>query len=176
MIKNNVMLRKITIEDTDNIVKWRNKPEVKKNFCIQDDLTRETHLKWFTNKIQIGEVDQFIIIDRTTDMPVGSTYLRDIDMQNKKAEFGIFIGEDNARNKGIGTDTTSLMIQYAFEELQLNKIFLRVFSNNLGAIKAYEKAGFEYEGTAKQDVRLPNGEYQDIIFMGKLKQKDVKEK
>lgn len=168
MIKNNVELRKITIEDTENIVKWRNKQEVKKNFCIQEDLTKEDHLNWFTKKVQTGEVEQFIIIDRTTNNPVGSTYLRDIDMKNKKAEFGIFIGEDSARNKGIGTDTTSLMLQYGFEQLKLNKVFLRVFSNNLGAIKAYEKAGFTYEGTAKEDILLPNGDYQDIIFMSKI--------
>lgn len=170
MIKNNVMLRKITIEDTENIIKWKNKPEVKKNFCIQEDLTKEVHLNWFANKIQTGEVVQFIIIDRSTNTPVGSTYLRDIDMKNRKAEFGIFIGEDSARNKGIGTDTTDLVAKYAFEELQLNKVFLRVFSNNIGAIKAYEKAGFKYEGTAKQDICLPNGSYQDIIFMAKLKE------
>lgn len=168
MIKNNVELRKITKEDTDNIVKWRNKPEVKKNFCIQDDLTRQDHLRWFTNKIQTGEVEQFIIIDRTTNSPVGSTYLRDIDMKNKKAEFGIFIGEDSARNKGIGTDTASLMLQYGFKELQLNKIFLRVFSDNLRAIRAYEKVGFTNEGIAREDIRLPNGKYQDIMFMAKL--------
>ncbi len=47
----------------------------------------------------------------------------------------------------------------------LHKIFLRVFSNNLAGIKAYEKAGFTYEGTAKEDILLPNGNYQDIIFM-----------
>ncbi len=176
MIINNVMLRRITIEDTDNIIKWKNKPEVKKNFCIQDDLTREVHLKWFANKIQTGEVEQFIIIDRTTNTPVGSTYLRDIDMKNKKAEFGIFIGEDSARNKGIGTDTTKLMLQYAFEKLKLNKVFLRVFANNLAAIKAYEKAGFEYEGTAKEDICLPNGKYQDIIFMSKLNDNRIEEK
>lgn len=168
MIKNNVELRKITEQDTDNILRWRNKPEVKKNFCIQEDLTKEEHTKWFKNKIQTGEVEQFIIIDRTTNEPVGSTYLRDIDMKNNKAEFGIFIGEDSARNKGIGTDTASLIVEYGFEELKLNKIFLRVFSNNLGAIRAYEKAGFTYEGTAKEDIFLPNGKYQDIVFMSKL--------
>ena len=89
----------------------------------------------------------------------------DIDTNNKKAEFGIFIGEDLARGKGIGTESTILTIKYGFEELKLHKIFLRVFANNYSAIKAYEKAGFIYEGTAKDDIMLPNGEFQDIVFM-----------
>lgn len=51
----------------------------------------------------------------------------------------------------------------------LHKIFLRVFSNNISAIKAYEKAGFIYEGTAKEDILLPDGTYQDIVFMSIIK-------
>ncbi|MBO5479007.1 MAG: UDP-4-amino-4,6-dideoxy-N-acetyl-beta-L-altrosamine N-acetyltransferase [Clostridia bacterium] len=161
----NVELRSITLEDTSNILKWRNNPSVKKNFCIQEDLTKETHLNWFHNKILTKEVVQFIIIEKPSNTPVGSTYLRDIDRHAKKAEFGIFIGEETARGKGIGTSATKLIIDYGFKKLGLHKIYLRVFSNNIQAIKAYEKAGFEYEGTAKDDILLPDGTYQDITFM-----------
>lgn len=167
----NVKLREINIEDTKNILKWRNSPNVKKNFCIQQDMTEEMHINWFNNKILKGEVVQFIIIDVDTNKPVGSTYLRDIDKNNKKAEFGIFIGEDDARGKGIGTASTKLMLDYGFKELGLHKIFLRVFSDNNSAIKAYEKAGFTYEGTAKEDILLPNGKYQDIVFMSVINKK-----
>ncbi len=102
----NVILRSITLEDTQNILKWRNHPSVKKNFCLQEDLTKETHLAWFHNKILNKEVVQFIIVDKTSNQSVGSTYLRDIDYKNHKAEFGIFIGEETARGKGIGTSAT----------------------------------------------------------------------
>lgn len=160
-----VSLRNITLDDTNNIVKWRNNPNVKKNFCLQDDLTVEVHENWFKTRILTGDVKQFIIKDEEQNIDVGSTYLRDIDMKNKKAEFGIFIGEDSARGRGIGSESVKLTIKCAFEELKLHKVFLRVFANNIQAIKAYEKAGFEYEGTSKDDIILPSGEYQDIIFM-----------
>lgn len=161
----NISLREIKIEDTENIVRWKNNKNVKKNFCIQQDLTPEVHMNWFKTRIQTGEVKQFIIKDEEQGIEVGSTYLRDIDNKNKKAEFGIFIGEDLARGKGIGTKSAELTVKYAFEELKLHKVFLRVFSDNIPAIKSYEKVGFKYEGTAKDDIILPNGEYQDIIFM-----------
>lgn len=161
----NISLRDIKIEDTENIVKWKNNENVKKNFCIQQDLTPEVHMNWFRTRILTGEVKQFIIKDEQQGIEVGSTYLRDIDNKNKKAEFGIFIGEDLARGKGIGTKSAELTVKYAFEELKLHKVFLRVFSDNIPAIKSYEKVGFKYEGTAKDDIILPNGEYQDIIFM-----------
>ena len=167
-----IELREISIEDTENIVKWRNNENVKKNFCIHKDLTKEEHLNWYETKIKEGKVKQFIIVDKTTDKDVGSVYLRDIDLNNKKAEFGIFIGEDSARNKGIGSEATREIVKFGFENMGLHKIFLRVFSNNIAGKKAYEKAGFKYEGTAKDDIRLPNGQYQDIIFMAMIRQEE----
>ena len=160
-----IKLRKITLDDTKKIVKWRNNSNVKKNFCYQEDLTVNIHEKWFKTRITTGEVIQFIIIDEEKNKEVGSTYLRDIDYKNKKAEFGIFIGEDDARGRGIGTESVKKTIKYGFQKLKLHKIMLRVFSNNTSAIRAYEKAGFNYEGTAKDDILLKNGLYQDIVFM-----------
>lgn len=167
-----IKLRDIKLEDTENILKWKNDKNVKKNFCIQEDLTREVHLNWYYNKILTGNVKQFIIFDEENQLDVGSTYLRDIDLKNKKAEFGIFIGEDCARGKGIGTKSAELTIKYAFEQLKLHKVFLRVFSNNIAGIKAYEKAGFTYEGTAKDDILVNNTYFQDIIFMSIINKKE----
>lgn len=160
-----VNLRAIKLEDTDNILKWKNNVNVKKYFCIQDDLTKEQHMQWLKNRVDTDEVVQFVIESNELKKDVGSVYLRDIDNNNQKAEFGIFIGEDDARNKGIGTAATKKIIEYGFKHLKLHKIYLRVFAENINAIRAYEKAGFEYEGTAKDHIKLPNGKYQSIIFM-----------
>lgn len=160
-----ISLRDIKIEDTEKILQWRNNKNVKKNFCNQENLTAERHINWYNSKIMTGKVKQFIIIDKEENLEVGSIYLRDIDLINKKAEMGIFIGEDKKRGKGIGTASIHLIVQYAFEQLKLHKVYLRVFSNNIPAIKSYTKVGFKQEGIAKDDILLPNGEYQDIMFM-----------
>ena len=98
--ENNLVLRPITESDTSLIVFWRNKESVKKNFLYRGDFTEETHRKWLEEKVKTGEVIQYIIEYKKQD--VGSVYLRDIDYDNSSAEFGIFIGEDSARGKGIG--------------------------------------------------------------------------
>ena len=94
-------------------------------------------------------------------------YLRDIDRTHNKAEYGIFIGEEEALSKGYGSEAAELMIRYAFEELQLHKLYLRVLAGNERAKKSYEHAGFVQEGYFRDDVLLPGG-YQDVIFMGIL--------
>lgn len=162
---NKVILREITMDDTENIIRWRNNPKVKKNFCIQSDFTIESHTKWYNTMILTGKVKQFIIIDKESNLSVGSVYLRDIDHINKKAEYGIFIGEDSCRGKGLGSDAANLIIEFGFNTLKLHKIFLRVFSDNKIAINSYEKAGFKIEGVFKDDICLSNGNFQDMTFM-----------
>ncbi len=169
MKHNNVMLRPMTEQDTDNVVKWRNSPSVMENFIFRTPLDREAHLNWYNNRVLTGDVAQFIIVDTDTDTDVGSVYLRDIDKQHKKCEFGIFIGEESCRGKGIGSSAAKLILDYAFQELKLNRVFLRVFAQNPRAIKSYEKAGFKHEGTFRDDVIIDGVAY-DMVFMAILKE------
>lgn len=162
-----VILRPITMEDTCNIVNWRNNPLVQKNFIFREPFTNEMHNRWMETKVAAGEVIQYIIIEKESGMPVGSVYYRDVDNINNSAEFGIFIGENSARGKGFGTETTILFTRYGLKDLGLHRLSLRVLDGNDGAYKAYEKAGFKKEGTFRDMVYL-DGEYRDVIFMSLL--------
>lgn len=159
-----VMLRPIRSDDTDLIVKWRNNPNVLKNFIFREHLTREMHYDWMINRVAKGEVKQFIIIEKYTNQPVGTVYFRDINEKFHSAEFGIFIGEDDARGKGYGSETAQLFVKYGFEDLGLHRISLRLFEDNERAYQSYQKAGFKMEGTFRDMVYL-EGKYHNIIFM-----------
>lgn len=174
-MNNNVVLRAMTEKDTANVVKWRNSLSVMENFIYRTPLTEEGHLNWYYNHVKPGDVVQFIIVDTETNTDVGSVYLRDIDHFNKKCEYGIFIGEESCRGKGIGSKAAQLVLDYAFEELNLNRVFLRVFAKNIRAIKSYEKAGFKYEGTFRNDVIIDGVPY-DMVFMAILRDDWKKEK
>ena len=169
MNTNTVSIRKITEEDTDNIIKWRNSPDVNVNFIYRALLTHEDHLNWLHNRVETGEVAQFIIHSAELGCEVGSVYLRDIDHKNRKAEFGIFIGEECGRGRGIGTSAADLIIDYGFNVLDLNRIFLRVFARNERAIASYKKAGFVFEGLFRQDV-IVDGVKEDVVFMSILRE------
>lgn len=160
-----VYLRPMTCEDTDRIVAWRNQEAVRRNFIYQELFTRESHEHWIHTMVETGRVVQMIICETEGNRPVGSVYLRDIDRQHKKAEYGIFIGGEDARGKGYGTMAARLMIRYAFEELGLHRLFLRALADNGQAIRSYEKAGFEREACLREDVCI-DGHYRDIVLMG----------
>ncbi len=162
-----VYLRAMTEEDTDDIIRWRNHPAVRKNFIYQKLFTRESHLNWLHSVVETGKAVQFVIVDKQSGKSVGSVYLRDVDHENHKAEYGIFIGEDEARGKGIGTEAAQIFTRYGFEKLGLHRIYLRVFEENKQAIKSYEKGGFHREGLLTDDVCV-QGEYRSIVWMAKI--------
>jgi UDP-4-amino-4,6-dideoxy-N-acetyl-beta-L-altrosamine N-acetyltransferase len=169
--ENGIILRSICESDTELVLKWRNAAMVRNFFIYQKEITKEEHLNWLKTKVATGKVVQFVIVDPKNDKPFGSVYLQDINWTHNKAEFGIFIGETEYMGKGEGSIITKRMLQYAFEEMKLHRVYLRVFEENVRARKAYEKAGFVEEALLHDDVFV-NDEYKNIVLMGAINKED----
>lgn len=163
-MNNQIYLRPMLKEDTEYIVKWRNLQHVRSNFIYQKPFTKEGHEQWISSMIEMNKAIQFMICTVAEDKKIGSVYFRDISLEHKKAEYGIFLGEKEYIGQGIGTQVANLAIEYGFETMKFHKINLRVFANNAGAIGSYKKAGFKQEALLKDEVCI-NGEYRDIILM-----------
>lgn len=160
-----VYLRLMETADTENIVTWRNNPRVRHNFIYQDLFTVEGHLQWIHTQVEPGHVVQFIICEKSSGRAVGSVYFRDIDREKKWAEYGIFIGEDDAVGKGYGTQAARLALSYAFDKMGMQFIYLRVFADNVCARKSYENAGFQLI-KGKQDEVMIDAQTREIVFYG----------
>ena len=165
-MQSNVKLIPIAESDTANIIRWRNSELVKQNLFSSDEVTVEIHQHWLSEYVMTGKCCQFII--HVEHNPVGTVFLKNIDYDNSKAEFGIFIGESTAHGKGYGTIATGLIADFGFQELKLNKIYLSVFHDNKGAIRSYEKAGFKEEGLMRQEY-YKDGHFMDVLQMAMLK-------
>ena len=164
-----IYLRKMMIEDTDQVIAWRNAPHVMEQFIYRTPLTRETHLEWIRTKVDTGKVQQFIICVKENDRGIGSFYLRDIDLKMRTAELGIFIGEQDVLGKGYGTEAVRLGVSYGFETLHLERIILRVYQDNIKAIRNYEKNGFALIKDRTETVER-DGCSRTVIFMQKEKE------
>ena len=160
-----VYIRPITEEDTDLIIAWRNSDAVRPYFIYQKPFTREGHREWLETMIGTGRAYQFIVCTIEEDKPIGCTYLRDYDRENKKIEYGVFLGSDDVKGKGIGTEILRLTLRFAFDKLHVHKVFARAFADNRASIGSFLKGGFAKEAYLKDEVYV-NGQYRDIVLLG----------
>jgi RimJ/RimL family protein N-acetyltransferase len=107
---------------------------------------------------------EFAIYERASMQVIGSAELRNIDKNHRTAEYGIIIGDKSCWGKGYGTETTILMLDYAFTVLGLHNVLLSTFSYNERAVRAYTRAGFRVVGRQREAARLGDQIY-DMIFM-----------
>ncbi|MGB3328238.1 MAG: GNAT family protein [Thermomicrobiales bacterium] len=112
-------------------------------------MTVESETGWF-DAISSSHDIVFLIRERATSTPIGTSSLMEVDFRNRSAMFGLYIGEATARGKGYGSETTRLMLDYAFNLLGLHSVRLGVAAFNPAGIRAYEKAGFRECGRWRQ--------------------------
>ena len=103
---------------------------------------------------------------------IGISRLMFIDFESLVAELGIYIGEKKLQNKGYGSIALKKTIEYGFNILKLNKIYLKVLESNQRAINLYSKNNFEIEGCLK-DHSCNEKKFEDVIYMSIFK-KDFK--
>ncbi len=111
----------------------------------------------------------YTICTRERDQIIGKTTFYRIDWVGRTAVFYLAISEAANWQKGYGGEVTRLMVEYAFDTLNLNRIQLHVFKDNKAAVKVYEKAGFIVEGILRQAM-YHNGRYCDFYVMGILRE------
>jgi len=99
---------------------------------------------------------------------VGGAGFHSVDWPSRCAELGIVLGSRDSWGQGYGTDATRALVGWGFRELNLNRVWLRVFEDNARGIRCYEKVGFRLEGRLRQD-RFREGRYLDTLVMGVLR-------
>jgi RimJ/RimL family protein N-acetyltransferase len=171
MISGNlVRLRAYNKNDLKFELEYINDFEVKKNINpeIPFPLRFEDEEKWYNSINPMGNgIYTFVIEELESHKYVGICEVNDIDWKNSVATIGIFIGKP-FWGKGFGTEAMRLLINFIFEEMNINKIKLSVFGFNNRAIKMYENLGFKKEATLREQI-FREGKYHDEIIMGLLK-------
>ncbi len=152
-------------------VEWLNDWQVSQFLApgIPRPLRIEDEMDWFEHQRAASDQQVFAIVTIADDKLIGNCGLHRIDLKNRCAMFGIFIGDQNYWGKGYGTDATNTILRYGFEQLGLNRVELWVYDFNPRAIRAYEKAGFKREGVRRQGL-YRNGTYHDEFIMGILRE------
>lgn len=161
-----VRLRAIEREDIPKFVRWLNDPEVTQYLTLYMPISRVEEERWFEQQLE-SQNSKVLAIETNEGLHIGNIGLHDIDWKNRHAMLGIFIGEKEYWGLGYGTDAVMTLLGFAFQEMNLHRIYLYVFDYNERAIRCYQKCGFQVEGRQREGL-YQNGEYHDLLSMSIL--------
>ena len=140
---NRIILRPITADDTARVLAWRNSDRTVRNYYYRKPVTEEDHAKWLKEKVDTGEVWQYVAILKETDTPIGSVYLQHIETDTLTGETGVFFSEDAPAGQGLATEAVKLLgDEVGFKMLGLLHLTAKVISTNTASMKLHEKAGY----------------------------------
>ncbi len=153
-------------EDAAVFTEWLNDLELTKYLTIIRrtlSLTREKEI--LENMAKTEHV--YVIVDLEINKIIGIAGLHDLDHINNCCELGLFIGDKDYWNHGYGEEATRLLLDFAFNVLNMHNAMLKVFDYNIRALKCYQKIGFKEIGR-RREAFLITGKYYDIIYMDLL--------
>lgn len=158
-----VRLRILEREDLKKTVKWFNDFEIVQPLERSPFLTIEQEEEWYSNIIKNENI---LVLAMETDKGehIGNIALNLIDYKNGHAVLSMAIGEKDFWGKGYGTNAVKTLVNYAFEELGLHKIYTHIIGSNERSLKLFEKCGFEREGVLR-DWYFSKGKYHNRIIM-----------
>lgn len=164
----NVYLSPINVEDAKDYIDWftdfRTTDGIKQSRNL---LNIESETEWITQTLKEGR-PEFAIVKKDNNEMIGNCGFMKISQIDGTAEIGIFIGKEENRNKGFGTESINLLLDWGFNYLNLHNIELGVFSFNERAINCYKKLGFKEYGRRRECYYL-NGKYYDLVRLDMLK-------
>lgn len=169
ILNEEIVLRAVEQEDIQLLKDLINDPEIE-NMVVGWSFPVSTHqqINWI-NSISSDQRNIRFIIDIHKVGAIGLASLTNIDFKNGTATVNIKLRkESNIRKKGTGYKVINMLINYGFNQLNLNCLVANILSYNTASQKLFEKCGFVSEGILRNRV-YKNGDYQDLISYSLLR-------
>lgn len=157
------ILRSIADDELELMRAWRNDPAVRANMYTQHEISCEEHLAWWTKTQNL--IDQKYFMYEMAGIPIGIAAFTGIDIYNQNSAWAFYASP--TAPKGTGSKMEFLMLDYAFNELRLHKLYCEVLAFNIPVIKLHQKFGFKIEGIIRQQHKV-NSAFVDTYRLGIL--------
>lgn len=164
-----VRLRPLEEVDLPLLVQWRNEPAIWLHFFNKLPLSIGGQKSFYKKLLEDDSRILFGIELLKTNNIIGTIGFDRIDFINQLAEYGnLLLGDHKFRKRGFAVEATSLLLDYGFRRLNLNRIYLQVLSDNEAAVQTYRRCGFKDEGILRKAF-FDEGHFKDVLFMGLLR-------
>lgn len=169
-----INLRALTLSDLPLTLSWHNQEDIVELYSGHPfPVNLEMEKLWYERILTSNyPVTVFGIELAETLSLIGVSVLKDIDMLNRSAETAIYIGDEKYRGKGYSKTALDKTLEFGFNKLGLNRIWLKVRKDNSRAIRLYESAGFSLEGTLREAL-FKNNSFVSVFVYSILKQEYI---
>lgn len=162
-----IYLRPVEVSDSDRYRQWLSDPEIRRYTRSFQPITDKMEREYIESTASRPDTITLAVVLKDGDQHIGGTGIHEIRWKDRCGTFGIFIGPPECRAQGYGTEVTRLMVRYAFETLNFNRLDLVTYATNARAIKVYETVGFVREGVRRENVFI-EGRYVDELIYSML--------
>ena len=167
LVGDNIYLSPRSVEDAEKFTEWLNDFETTDYIGRSGAIVTVESEKEYLEE-HIRDEANFVIVNLSNEEIIGTIGLLNINHLQRTAVLGIFIGDKTSRNKGYGTESIKLLLDYGFNYLNLNNIKLDLMEFNERALACYKKCGFKEYGR-RRTCNFINGKYYDTIEMDILR-------
>src|SRR3972149_3552349 len=164
-----VRLRPLDMSDLERNLVWFNDQEVTYYISMRYAVSRGEEEEWMRAHQKSSFHSVPLAIEKKDGRRIGNLELRGATAEDRCAELGIVIGDKECWDQGYGTDAVRAALRFAFQEMNLNRVWLRTFEFNERAAACYRRCGFREEGRQRQHL-FKRGRYWDAILMGILRE------
>ncbi len=153
---------------------WRNRPNVRVfGRSVLPKTVEEIKRLFESSTREMPDSVDFELWHKKDQKAIGDAGVFNINWFNRSAKMGLIIGEPDYWGQHIGSEATQLLVNYAFNELNINKLYCEIISPNTGSIRCAENNGFTREAILKNDVFI-DGEYKDTYLYSLLREEWLK--
>lgn len=164
-----IRLRPLELGDLDALVLWRNDPYIREHLVgYRMPVTRSMEQEWLARAMQAGDREAHFAIETAPGKLIGVASLRAIDWVVRQARFGMMIGDAASRGRGYGRRVLDQILEFAFREINLERVYLEVADFNTPGVRLYKSAGFVQEGILRAHARRA-GKPCDMLVFGLLR-------
>ena len=158
-----VILRPVSVDDVPGLLDLVADEESARLTGTHETFEPERLREWYATRDEQDDRLDLAVVERATGEYAGEVVLNDLNRDNRSCSFRIGL-RAGFQDRGLGSEATRLIVDYAFDTLCLHRLELEVYAFNPRAQRVYEKAGFVYEGR-RRDALLWEGQWVDAITM-----------
>ncbi len=157
-----VQLRPLVADDAAMVFEWRNRPDIARNMYQSEPIQWEDHKRWI-GRIVTSKDHRYWVVE-FSGKAAGLASIQMIEPTHRRCLLGLYIADEGARLRGVGAAAEFLLLERAFGELGLHKVYCEVIAFNETAVSMHKRFGFHVDGVLRDHVWRDDRFYNSIAL------------